>query len=120
RQQITCSRDAYTVLLKGFDQNIIALQEQFVVAYLNRANKVLGLYRLATGGISGVVCDPRIILAVAIKIAASSIVMSHNHPSGNLKPSRADEEMTQKMRDGAKLFDIKLLDHLIVSPCGSE
>lgn len=120
RPQIACSNDAHKILMKGFNLETIALQEQFVVAYLNRANQVLGLYRVATGGISGVVSDPRLILGVAIKVAASALIMCHNHPSGNLKPSRMDEELTQKIKEGSKYFDIKVLDHLIVSPCGEE
>jgi DNA repair protein RadC len=116
RPLITTSSDAHKVLLTGFNLDTIGLQEQFVVAYLNRSNRILGLYRLAIGGVSGVVSDPRLILGVAIKLVASSLILCHNHPSGSLKPSRADEETTHKIKEGAKLFDIKLLDHLIVAP----
>lgn len=116
RPQITSSTDAYKVIMTGYNHDTIALQEQFVVAYLNRSNRVIGLYRLATGGVTGVVCDPRLILAVAIKAGACGIILSHNHPSGSMKPSRADEDMTFKIREGAKLFDMKVLDHLILAP----
>jgi DNA repair protein RadC len=120
RPLITTSSDAYKVLLTGFNPDTIGIQEQFVVAYLNRSNRVLGLYRLATGGVCGVVSDPRLILGVAIKLVASSLILCHNHPSGSLKPSRADEDMTYKIKEGAKLFDIKVLDHLIVAPDGEN
>jgi DNA repair protein RadC len=116
RPQINCSSDAHYIVMKGFNLDSIGLQEQFVVAYLDRSNRVQGLYKLATGGVSSVVCDPRLILGVALKVMASSIILSHNHPSGNLKPSKADEEMTLKIKEGAKLFDVKLLDHIIVTP----
>jgi DNA repair protein RadC len=78
------------------------------------------MYKAGIGGITGVVADPRMILAVALDIAAVSIVVAHNHPSGNLRPSRADEELTQKLKEGGKLLDVKLLDHLIVAPCGIQ
>lgn len=120
RPQINTSKDAHHYLLNGFNPNTIALQEQFIVAYLNRGNQVLGLYRVAAGGITGVVADPRMILAVALKIAAVSIVVAHNHPSGILKPSRQDEDVTHKLKEGGKFLDVKLLDHLILSPCGTQ
>jgi DNA repair protein RadC len=119
RKQISSSTDAYDYLLKGFNPDTIAYQEQFVALYLNRGNQVLGLYRVSTGGITGVVADPRMILATALKIAAVSVLVAHNHPSGTLRPSRQDEELTIKLKEGGKFLDIKLLDHLIVSPCGS-
>lgn len=116
RSVINSSIDAHKVLLTGFNPDTIAYQEAFVAAYLNRGNQVLGLYRVGIGGITGVVADPRMVLAVALKISAVSIVVAHNHPSGHLKPSRADEELTLKLKEGGKLLDVKLLDHLILSP----
>jgi DNA repair protein RadC len=118
RPQITSSIDAHMVLSNGFNPDTIALQEQFVVAYLNRANQVIGLYRMATGGQTGVVADPRMVIVVALKIAATGFVCAHNHPSGSLRPSRADEELTHKLKEASRLLDLKLLDHLILSPCG--
>jgi DNA repair protein RadC len=118
RPTINGSSDAHRFLLKGFNQDTIAYQEQFVALYLNRANQVLGLYKVATGGQSSVVADPRMILATALKIAAMSVIVAHNHPSGIMKPSRLDEELTLKLKEGAKFLDVKVLDHLIVSPSG--
>jgi DNA repair protein RadC len=117
--KIVCSTDALRYLLEAFDSNTIALQEQFVVMYLNRANKIIGVYRASQGGITGTVADPRIILGIALKTTAVSLIMAHNHPSGSLKPSGADEDLTRRLKEGAKLMDIKLLDHLIVEPQGS-
>jgi DNA repair protein RadC len=120
RPVIITSGDAHRYLMKGFNLDTIAYQEQFVAIYLNRANQVLGLYRVATGGQTGVVADPRMILATALKITAVSVIVAHNHPSGSMKPSRQDEELTHKLKEGGKFLDVKLLDHLIMSPCGEQ
>jgi DNA repair protein RadC len=74
------------------------LLEEFKVLFLNRANRVLQIFPISSGGITGTVADPRIILAAAIRLAACAMILVHNHPSGNLLPSRADEELTQKIR----------------------
>jgi DNA repair protein RadC len=87
----------------------------FVVMYLNRANHVIGVYKLSLGGITGTIADPRLILATALKVAASSIILAHNHPSSNLKPSKADELLTNKIKQGALFMDIQVSDHLILS-----
>jgi len=92
--------------------------EVFAVLFLNRANKVNHFEIISTGGITGTVADPRIILKKALDEDAVSIILCHNHPSGSLKPSRADEELTQKIKEAARYFDIKVMDHLIVSEDG--
>ena len=92
--------------------------EVFAVLFLNRANKVNHFEIVSEGGITGTVADPRIILKKALEEDAISIILCHNHPSGSLKPSRADEELTNKIKEAAKYFDIKVLDHLIVSDAG--
>jgi DNA repair protein RadC len=91
------------------------MQEEFKVLLLNRGNKVIGIYEASAGGLTGTVADPRLILAAAIKSLAVSIILSHNHPSGNLKPSRADEELTQKIKVAANYHDIKVIDHIIIT-----
>ncbi len=116
RLQITSSKSAYEVLLKAWDENKIEFVEQFKVLLLNRANKVLGVYEVSSGGITGTVADPRLIFAAALKANACSLIISHNHPSGNLEPSRQDEELTAKIKQAGEFLDIKLLDHLIVTP----
>src|SRR3954447_6691765 len=98
RPQITTSKDAYNVLLQIWDENKIEFVEQFKVLFLNRANKVLGAFEVSSGGISGTVADPRVIFVAALKSNSSGIIISHNHPSQNLKPSRQDEELTQKIK----------------------
>jgi DNA repair protein RadC len=115
RPQIYSSKDAYNVLIQLWDENKIEFVEQFKVLFLNKANKVLGAYEVSTGGISGTVADPRVIFAAALKANACAIIISHNHPSGNLKPSRQDEELSQKIKQAGQLLDIKLLDHVIIT-----
>ncbi len=87
-----------------------------MVLYLNPANCILGLYRASSGGLTGTVADIRIILSIGLKTLATSIVIAHNHPSGTLKPSPNDIQLTQKFSEAAKTMDIKLLDHLIITP----
>lgn len=115
RPKVSHSRDAYIIFKNTWDENKIELQEQFKVMLLNRANKVLGIYEVSTGGITGTVADPKLIFAAALKAGACNIMLVHNHPSGNLKPSRQDEDLTHKIKEGGKLLDIVLLDHLIIS-----
>ncbi len=93
-------------------------REVFAVVFLNRANKINHFEIVSEGGITGTVADPRVILKKALEHDAVSLILCHNHPSGSLKPSRADEELTQKIKDAARYFDIKILDHLIVSDDG--
>ena len=89
--------------------------EVFAVLYLNQANKVKFAEIISEGGLTGTIADPRIILKRALEEKAVSLVLCHNHPSGNLKPSRADQELTLKIKEASKYFDIKVLDHIIVS-----
>jgi DNA repair protein RadC len=92
--------------------------EVFAVLFLNRANKVNHFEIISRGGITGTVADPRVILKRALEQDATSIVLSHNHPSGSLKPSNADEALTKKIKEAAKYLDIKVIDHIIVSEEG--
>jgi len=92
--------------------------EVFAVLFLNRANRINHFEVVSQGGITGTVADPRIILKKALEQEAVSIILCHNHPSGSLRPSRADEELTQKIKEAARYFDIKVIDHIIVSERG--
>ncbi|MEX1203185.1 MAG: DNA repair protein RadC [Ferruginibacter sp.] len=94
------------------------IHEVFAVVFLNRANKIIDFQIISSGGISGTVADPRIILKQAVQLGASVIILSHNHPSGNLRPSKADEDITQKIVKAASYLDIKVADHIIVSEEG--
>jgi DNA repair protein RadC len=92
--------------------------EVFAVLFLNRANKINHFEIISEGGITGTVADPRIILRKALEEDAVNIILCHNHPSGSLKPSRQDEELTKKIKEAARLFDIDVVDHIIVSEDG--
>lgn len=116
RPKINNASEAVVIARKFFPDDTIELQERFVTLYLNRANRVIGVYPVSTGGITGTVADTRLILAVALKAAACNIILVHNHPSGNLMPSIADEQLTQKIKNAASYMDIQVIDHLILSP----
>ncbi|MES2850753.1 MAG: DNA repair protein RadC [Bacteroidota bacterium] len=92
--------------------------EVFAVIFLNKSNKVNHFEIISRGGISGTIADPRIILKKALNTEATSIILCHNHPSGSLKPSRADEELTAKIKEAARYLDIAVIDHIIVSEQG--
>jgi len=89
--------------------------EEFWLLMLNRANRVLGRYKVSQGGLSGTVIDTRIILKKALDNLASSIIVCHNHPSGNMQPSEADVQITGKLKKAAEMLEIKLLDHVIIA-----
>jgi DNA repair protein RadC len=116
--KITSSNVAYNFIKRFYSKDTIALQEKFVVLYLNRANQAIGVYQGFSGGITGTIIDLRIIMGIALKSMACGIFLCHNHPSGNLLPSTADVEITKKIKEACKLMDISLIDHLIISPEG--
>jgi DNA repair protein RadC len=118
RPKISSVKDCYNLLKELWNENTIEMQEEFKVMLLNRGNRVIGIYEMSAGGITGTVADPRLILAAAIKSLAVSIILSHNHPSGNLKPSKADEELTQKIKVAAAYHDITVIDHIIITSEG--
>ena len=108
RPKIKSSSDAYEIFKQSWDDNKIEFVEQFKVMLLNRANKVLGIYEVSTGGISGTVADIRLIFAATLKTNSSSLILAHNHPSSNTKPSDADIQLTRKIKEAGKLMDIKV------------
>ena len=115
RPQVNCASDAYELLKKVWEEGKISFVEEFKVLLLNRANRVLGLVNVSSGGVSGTVADPKIIYVAALKANACALIICHNHPSGNVKPSQADEELTQKIKNAGIFLDIKLLDHLVIT-----
>lgn len=115
KQKVTTSNDIAQYLktnLKDYTHEV------FAVIFLNRANKINHFEIISQGGLTGTVADPRVILKKALESGATSLILSHNHPSGNLKPSRQDEELTQKIKQAASYLDIKVMDHVIVSDEG--
>lgn len=111
--QIMSSRDAYYFLKELYDQDTIELNETCIALFLNRANNTIGWFKVSQGGINATVVDNKLIVATALKCAASSIILSHNHPSGNSKPGETDKTATNTLKDACSLFDITLLDHII-------
>ena len=110
------SLDAADILLSGWDD--LEVRESFKILLLNRANKVKAIYEVSRGGVSATVVDPKLVFAVALKTLSSAIILCHNHPSGNLMPSNADIQLTKKLVSGAKLLEMNVLDHIILSPEG--
>ena len=124
RPKISQSKDAYEILKACWNNSTLELFEQFKVILVNRANRVLGIFEVSSGGISGTVADPKLIFAAAItkktlsgaiRGAASGIILAHNHPSGNLTPSQADIDLTRKLKEGGKYLEIQVLDHIILT-----
>lgn len=118
RPQISTSKVAHQFLLNTWDLSLINYLEQAKLVLLNRNNRVLGLFDLSKGGASQTVLDITVILTVALKSAASSIIVAHNHPSGNLQPSSADINITKRLDEACKLIGICLHDHLVISEDG--
>lgn len=111
KPKITSSKQVYDI----FHSLFFDLQhEEFWVAFLNRSNLLIERNQISQGGLSGTVTDIRILMRKALELRASSFIICHNHPSGNLIPSHQDKTITQKISNAASLFDIKLLDHLII------
>jgi DNA repair protein RadC len=115
RPKIACSEDAYNILKEYWNEGTMELREEFKILLLNRANRVLGIVNISTGGVSGTIADPKIIFSSALKANASSLILSHNHPSGNLKPSQTDLTLTSNLTKAGKLLEIPVLDHLIIT-----
>lgn len=111
KPKITSSKEAFD-FIHSFISDIA--HEEFWVVFLNRSNRIIDKYKLSQGGISGTVIDVRLLLKRALEVLASSLVICHNHPSGNLQPSDNDIKITDKIKTAAQQMDIKLLDHLII------
>lgn len=118
RPAVKSSIDAYNILLQYWDGNKIELLEQFKILLLNRASRVIGISDISSGGLTGTVVDPKIVFSTALKANAASIILSHNHPSGNLQPSKEDTALTTKMKEAGNFLDLRVLDHIIVTKEG--
>lgn len=118
RPKITGSQTAHAILRENWSTGKIEMQEEFKALLLNKGNQVLGVVTLSAGGIAGTVVDLKILFATACKGLASALIIAHNHPSGQLRPSDADRKLTNAIADAGKLLDILLLDHIILAPDG--
>lgn len=112
KPKIQSSQDAYVCFLPYFSD---LRHEVFRILLLNRQNKLIKIQTISSGGVAGTVVDPKIIFKEALDHLASSLILCHNHPSGNLKPSQADMDITKKLKKAGELMDIKVLDHLIIA-----
>ena len=107
------SKDTYKHVMPLWKH--IEYYESFAVLLLSRSNRILGLRWVSTGGISGTLCDPKIVFQAALSANASAIILLHNHPSGTISPSDSDLKLTRKIQDGGKFLDISVLDHMILT-----
>jgi len=113
--KISTAEDAYHVFRSMWDENLLNLQEQVCAIFLNRANEVIGFRCLHTGSATASQFDLKLLFTLCCKIMAQGIILCHNHPSGNPKASPADFQMTRRVRECAELFEVQLLDHLIIT-----
>ena len=111
KPKIVTSKDAFEVIFPFLED---LPHEEFWIILLNQNNKLIDTVCISRGGVTGTVADAKLIFKVAVEKLASSIILSHNHPSGNIKPSKSDIDLTKKLKEGAALLDISVLDHLIV------
>jgi len=118
RPSVMSSGDAYKIFMDSWNTDRIEMAEEFKALLLNRANKALGVVLLSSGGVSGTVVDMRLIFSSAIKANASSIIICHNHPSGNLNPSDTDSKLTEKIKKAGAILEVQLFDHLIITKEG--
>lgn len=118
KEKVKNSDSSYELLRSFYSDDTIELYEESKILLLNRANQPLGIFNLSTGGTSTAIVDTRLIFSIALKANASSIILSHNHPSGNLTPSENDIRVTKTLKTAGKILEIELLDHLIITSEG--
>ena len=118
-KKVLNSQDATDIFREHFDAEQIDYRESFYSMYMNQANKVLGIQKISESGITSSLVDIRIIMQGALLCNAVSIIIAHNHPSGNLTPSREDINITQKIKEAGQLLNINLLDHCIITSIDS-
>ena len=111
KEKITSSLDAFNILRSAIGDRPY---EEFWVILLNKANKVIRKCSISEGGISGTVVDPKKVFKIALDSHASSIILGHNHPSGNIQPSDADHKITRKIKEAGTMLDVAVLDHVII------
>ena len=113
--KISCSRDVADFFRMIFDSETLEIYESMFAVFLNRSNNTIGFFRVSQGGLSGTVIDIRLVLKTALESLAHSIIICHNHPSGNIQPSDADRQITSKLKQAAALMDIQILDHVVLT-----
>lgn len=117
--KISNSTDAHNIFSKLFSEDTVAWTEEVILLAVNKANEVYGWYRLSQGGTTGTILDPKVVFSILLNAGASGFMVAHNHPSGNLKASKEDIDITKKLFNAGEFLDITLLDHIIITPNGS-
>ena len=113
--KVSSSVEVYNFILNHWDDDTLDIQENVKMLLLNSSNTILGVYDVSRGGINSTVIDLRLVLSVALKCLASSIILVHNHPSGNINPSDQDREFTKKIKSACKFLEIQLFEHIIIT-----
>lgn len=113
--KVSSSVEVYNFILNHWDDDTLDIQENVKMLLLNSSNTILGVYDVSKGSINSTVIDLRLVLSVALKCLASSIILVHNHPSGNINPSEQDRELTKKIKSACKFLEIQLFDHIIIT-----
>ncbi len=113
--KVSSSVEVYNFILNHWDDDTLDIQENVKMLLLNSSNTILGVYDVSRGGINSTVIDLRLVLSVALKCLASSIILVHNHPSGNINPSEQDREFTKKIKSACKFLEIQLFEHIIIT-----
>lgn len=116
RPKISTCKDAFNVVKEFITEDVVGLQEQFVVLYLNNAGKLIGTYPAFKGAITATTVDFKIIAVTGVKLMATQVIIAHNHPSGNMNPSTQDLMLTKRLKEALKLLEMDLIDHLILGP----
>jgi DNA repair protein RadC len=115
---MTSVDEVVSTLRQVFNADTFDWKEEFILLCLNKRNALVGFYKVSSGGIGGTIADPRVIFTTALNCTATSIIIAHNHPSGNLQTSNADDSITKKIKESGEILDIKLLDHIILTDEG--
>ena len=118
KHKITCSKTCANLLREMYDADTLEYTESFVVLLLNRQNETIGWNKISQGGLNSVLVDIRVLFTVALQAGASAMIISHNHPSGNLNPSNEDLNLTKRVAEAGKTLDINVLDHVIITKDG--
>ena len=115
--KLTSSSDVYKELHGLYDQDSVYYPEESIIIFMNRSNKVLGYKKISSGGVTGTVVDARIIFTHALMVPGCvSVIVSHNHPSGQVNPSKEDIKLTDKLKKAGDIIDIKITDHIVYTP----
>jgi DNA repair protein RadC len=109
------SEDVANILRPLFNKGTIEFREEFIALYMNKRNEILGYFLVSCGGMSATIADPKLIFSAALKAGACSVIIAHNHPSGNIEPSAEDKKLTSRVRSGGELLEIQLIDHIIIT-----